>query len=194
MNTHLAAEQFEFLTEAVAANAAIVAADRVGVLARIERGAVGASTLGRELSLDERSTRWLMASLASLGIIARGDLFSLDLGQTAYDLAIADHFCHLFDELTNCNLLARWFDALVPEGRVAIIDVLPNEEMTGPREAILYGLGLLLRTSPGQAYRYSCYTDWLHNIGFEDIECVRLASALPSSLSTARRRANPPTP
>jgi len=311
------AEQFEFLTEAVAAYATIVAADRVGVLARIERGAVDVSTLARELSLDERSTPWLVAALESLGIITRddvglyhaampnisrlvglskmwdgldqvlrfgkslaegetasgsanfypgavpllgsafasaaqsaaehlgavgarvldvgagaapwsiavaqhnpnchvtavdlstvipvtqravtaagvtdrydylsGDVFSLDLGQAAHDLAMAGNFCHLFDEATNRNLLAQLFGTLVPGGKVAIIDVLPNDELSGPREAILYGLGLLLRTSTGQAYPLSCYTDWLQSAGFANVECVRLPSAVPLSLITARR-------
>ena len=77
MNAHspypVTAEQFEFLAEAVAAYATIVAADRVGALARIERGAVDVSTLAHELSLDERSTPWLIAALATLGIVARDD-------------------------------------------------------------------------------------------------------------------------
>jgi len=321
MNTQssyqITAEQFEFLTEAVAAYATIVAADRVGVLARIERGAVDVSTLACELSLGERSTPWLVAALASLGIVARddaglyhaampnisrliglskmwdgldqvlqfgkslaegetasgsanfypgavpllgaafasaaqsvaehlgsvgarvldvgagaapwsiavaqhnpncrvtvvdlptvipvtqravttagvadrydylsGDLFSLDLGQAAHDLAMAGNFFHLFDEVTNRNLVARLFGALVPGGRIAIIDVLPNDELSGPREAILYGLGLLLRTSTGQAYPLSCYTDWLQSAGFANVECVCLPSVVPLSLITARR-------
>lgn len=115
-----------------------------------------------------------------------GDVFSLDLGQTA-NLAMAGNFCHLFDEATNRNLLARLFGALTPGGRIAVIDVLPDEELTGPREAILYGLGLLLRTSTGQAYPLLCYTDWLHSVGFEEVECVPLSSSLPLSLITARR-------
>ena len=315
------AEQFEFLTEAVAAYATIVAADRVGMLARIERGAVDMATLARELSLDERSTPWLVAALASLGIIARddaglyhaampnisrlvglskmwdgldqvlrfgkslaegetasgsanfypgvvpllgsafasaaqsvakhlgpvgarvldvgagaapwsiavaqhnpncrvtavdlstvipvtqravtvagvaerydylsGDVFSLDLGQAAHDLAMAGNFCHLFVEETNRNLLARLFGVLVPGGKVAIIDVLPNDDLSGPREAILYGLGLLLRTSLGQAYPLSFYADWLQSAGFTNVECVRLPSAVPLSLITAQRPLTP---
>lgn len=126
------------------------------------------------------------ASVADRYDYLSGNVFSLDLEQKA-NLAVAGNFCHLFDEATNRNLLARLFGALAPGGRVAIIDVLPDEEMNGPREAILYGLGLLLRTSTGQAYPLSRYTDWLQSAGFTNVECVRLLSAVPLSLITAQR-------
>src|SRR5438132_532802 len=46
-----------------------------------------------------------------------GDLFTIDLGRSAYDLAIAGNLCHLFDEATNRRLLRRLFDALRPGAR-----------------------------------------------------------------------------
>ena len=313
----MAAEQFAFLSEALCSYAALSAADRLGILFQLEKGTVTPSSLAQECSINERGAKWLLASLAALGLAARdgegtfyaampnltrvgqiikmwdgleyvvregksiaegdtatgsgnfypdvtpflgkgfaeaaqqvasrlgqfgtrvldvgagaapwsiaiaqqnpdcrvtaadlpsvievtqraveaagvapqytylgGDLFVADLGNATYDVAIAGNLCHLFDEHTNHNLLARLFGAIAPGGEIAIVDVLPNDEMTGPRETILYGLGLLLRTSLGEAYPLSVYSSWLEEVGFDSVECFHLSSSLPLSLITARK-------
>jgi SAM-dependent methyltransferase len=116
-----------------------------------------------------------------------GDLFTLDLGRSTYDLAIAGNLCHLFDEATNRRLLGRLFDALRPGGMLAILDALPNERLDGPRPVVLYALGLLLRTNCGQVYPFSTYVGWLRDVGYEAVERIDLPSTPPISLITARR-------
>jgi len=116
-----------------------------------------------------------------------GDLFTIDLGRSAYDLAIAGNLCHLFDEATNRRLLGRLFDALHPGGTLAILDALPNEQLDGPRPVVLYALGLLLRTNRGQVYPFSTYVGWLRDVGYEAVERIDLSPTPPISLITARR-------
>jgi SAM-dependent methyltransferase len=116
-----------------------------------------------------------------------GDLFTIDLGRSAYDLAIAGNLCHLFDEAINRRLFRRLFDALRPGGTLAILDALPNERLDGPRPVVLYALGLLLRTNRGQVYPFSTYVGWLRDIGYEAVERIDLTGDLPISLITARR-------
>jgi SAM-dependent methyltransferase len=116
-----------------------------------------------------------------------GDLFTLDLGRSTYDLVIAGNLCHLFDEATNSRLLKRLFDALCPGGTLAILDALPNERLDGPRSVVLYALGLLLRTNRGQVYPFSTYVGWLRDVGYEAVERIDLFESLPISLITARR-------
>jgi SAM-dependent methyltransferase len=117
-----------------------------------------------------------------------GDLFTVDLGHSAYDLVIAGNLCHLFDEATNRRLLGRLFDALHPGGTLAILDALPNERLDGPRPVALYALGLLLRTNRGQVYPFSTYTGWLRDLGYEAVERIDLSPTPPPiSLITARR-------
>jgi len=116
-----------------------------------------------------------------------GDLFTIGLGHSAYDLAIAGSLCHLFDEATNRRLLGRLFDALRPGGTLAILDALPDEQFDGPRSVVLYALGLLLRTSRGQIYPFSTYVGWLRVIGYEAVERMDLSPAPPISLIMARR-------
>jgi SAM-dependent methyltransferase len=119
-----------------------------------------------------------------------GDMFSIDLGRSSYDLAIAGNLCHLFDEATNRRLLARLFDALRPGATLAILDALPNERLDGSRPVVLYALGLLLRTNRGQVYPFSTYVGWLREVGYEAIERIDLSPTPPPiSLITARRPA-----
>ena len=116
-----------------------------------------------------------------------GDLFTIDLGRSAYDLAIAGSLCHLFDEATNRRLLGQLFAALRPGGTLAILDALPNERLDGPRPVVLYALGLLLRTNRGQVYPFSTYVGWLREVGYEAVERIDLSPTPPISLITARR-------
>jgi SAM-dependent methyltransferase len=67
----VAAERLTFLQEAVAASAALAAADRLGVLTRLTAGPIDPSTLARECSIGERGSRLLVAALAGLGLVNR---------------------------------------------------------------------------------------------------------------------------
>jgi SAM-dependent methyltransferase len=127
------------------------------------------------------------AGCASQFTFLAGDFFVLDWGQAAYDLALAGNICHLFDEAANRRLLGRLFAALRPGGRVAILDVLPNEHLDGPRPVVLYALGLLLRTTRGGIYPFSDYAGWLRDAGYESIERVDVSDAPPVSLIVACR-------
>jgi SAM-dependent methyltransferase len=311
-----AAESLAFIHEAVAAAAAIAAADRLGVLARLRLGPVDSTTLARDCAISERGASLLLAALAGLGLVeatsgrgyrpldqplrlvellaqfrqleaavrdgktilaadvpakagafypdvvpvlahivapaaeraaehlarpglrvldvgagaapwslalARrdpacrvtavdlpavltatrqavvaagctaqftfvgGDLFTVDWSPHDYDLAIAGNVCHLFDELTNRRLLGRLLHALRPLGRLAVIDVVPNEGLDGPRSVVLYALGLLLRTRAGRVYPFSTYVGWLRDAGLQAVERLDLATTPALSVITAQK-------
>ena len=313
----LTTEQWSFLQEAIATSSALSAAERLGVLARLDAGPADATTIARDCAISERGARLLLAALCSLGLVEKdshglyhaafsdlaqltmwitpwdqliqairddrparagdtpggaetlypkvvahlgalfalaaeraadhlitrsqrvldlgagaapwslalaarnpnvratavdvpsvlavtrqvvatsgyddqfdylsGDLFTIDLGRSIYDLAIAGNLCHLFDEATNRRLLGRLFDALRPGGTLAILDALPNERLDGPQSVVLYALGLLLRTNHGQVYPFSTYVGWLREAGYEAVERIDLSPSPPISLITARR-------
>lgn len=115
-----------------------------------------------------------------------GDVFAVDLGGAAYDLVVVGNLCHLFDEATNRRLLGKLFEVLRPGGKLAILDAVLHEEMDGPRSVVLYSLGLLLRTSRGQAHPLSAYAKWLRNAGYEGVRLVDLQGDR-ISLITAHR-------
>jgi SAM-dependent methyltransferase len=121
--------------------------------------------------------------------LVAGDAFDVDLGTGGrYDLALAANLFHLFDEDANRKLVRRLTDALRRGGRIAIVDVVPNERLDGPRAAVLYGLGLLQRTATGTIYPYSSYRRWLEEVGFEGAHRRAIGGPLPLTLITARLR------
>ncbi len=118
-----------------------------------------------------------------------GDLFDVELGRGAYDLAIAGNLCHLFDEAANRRLLGRLHDALCPGGTLAVMDVIPDQQST-PRWVALYELGLLLRTASGRVHPLAAYLGWLHDAGFEPPERHRLVEEAPVVLLVAHKPAD----
>lgn len=118
-----------------------------------------------------------------------GSAFDIDWGEPAsYDLVLVANLCHLFAEEANLRLVRRVADALRPGGRVAIIDILPTEHGDGPRPAVLYALGLVLRTASGRIYPYSTFRRWLGEGGFEGPHRHALPGPFPLTLITGRRR------
>jgi hypothetical protein len=65
---------------------------------------------------------------------------------------------------------------------------LPTERGDGPRPAVLYALGLVLRTSSGRIYPYSTFRRWLGQAGFDDPSRNDLPGPFPFTLITATRR------
>jgi Dimerisation domain len=61
-------ERLAFLNEALIASAAIEAAERLGIFARLAAGPVTPSTLAQECAIGERGASLLLAALASLGL------------------------------------------------------------------------------------------------------------------------------
>lgn len=63
------AEAFAFLIEAFAASAAVRAADRLGVLARLDAGPADLGELAAACAISERGAGLLLRALASLGLV-----------------------------------------------------------------------------------------------------------------------------
>ena len=116
-----------------------------------------------------------------------GDLVTVDLGSSGYDLAMVGNACHLLDPTMNRRLLARLFQALHPGGMLAILEALPNERLDGPRPVVLYALSLLLSTHNGQLYPFSTYMGWFREAGYETIERIEVSVTPPVSLIKARK-------
>jgi SAM-dependent methyltransferase len=138
-----------------------------------------------------RSTRTAArrAGLEGRYEFVEGSAFDVDWGAPAsYDLALIANLCHLFAEEANLRLVARVADALRPGGTVAIVDILPTQRGDGPRPAVLYALGLVLRTSSGRIYPHSTFRRWLGEGGFEDVRRRNVPGPFPFTLITAARR------
>lgn len=115
------------------------------------------------------------------------DLFDAPWREESADLVIVANILHLFDAKANQRLLQLAAAALRPGGKLAIVDVVLDEDCHGPRRAVLYSLSLLLRTESGGAYPLSMMRDWLHAAGLDHVKSTDLEAAAPLSLVTAVR-------
>ncbi len=96
-----------------------------------------------------------------------GSAFEVPLGGP-YDLVLLPNILHHFDVPTCERLLARACAALVPGGRVAVVEFVPNEDRQGPPEAVRFGLVMLAGTPAGDVYTFSEYDRMLRNAGFRE--------------------------
>jgi SAM-dependent methyltransferase len=130
-------------------------------------------------------------SVAAAGLAERvdylaGNVFTMSLPASGYDLVLLGNVCHLFDPATNALLLRRLRDTLVPGGTLAIVDVLPSTDPAARVRVALYDLGLLLRTTRGQVYSIEDYEAWAQAAGFGELSTRLLDGPVDACLMTAR--------
>ncbi|MBD0370273.1 MAG: methyltransferase domain-containing protein [Pyrinomonadaceae bacterium] len=109
-----------------------------------------------------------------------GDLKEVDFGEERYDLAILGNIVHSEGERSSRDLFKRLHKALAPGGRIAILEMVPNDERTGPPFALLFALNMLVNTEEGGTYTLAEYTDWLKTAGFSRVETADIGSHSPA--------------
>jgi ubiquinone/menaquinone biosynthesis C-methylase UbiE len=108
-----------------------------------------------------------------------GDLKQVDFGVDRFDLAILGNIVHSEGERSSRDLFKRLHRALRPDGRIVIVDMVPNDERTGPPFALLFALNMLINTEEGGTYTIAEYTRWLNDAGFGRVEAVDLGTHSP---------------
>ncbi len=109
-----------------------------------------------------------------------GNLRSTELGCEQYDLALLANIVHSEDEATLDQLFSRIRQALRPGGRIVIVDMLPNDERSGPVFPLLFALNMLVNTEQGGVYTLQEYRTWLQAAGFTAIDTVEIGSHSPA--------------
>jgi SAM-dependent methyltransferase len=127
--------------------------------------------------------------IAEAGLAGRvttrvGDLRTDDLG-SGFDLALLSSICHMLGPKENRDLLSRAARALAPGGRVVVSDFVLDADGTGPQQAVLFSLNMLVGTPSGGAYREAEYAAWLGAAGLAGVERVRLPG--PAHLMIGRK-------
>lgn len=108
-----------------------------------------------------------------------GDLKEVDFGENRYDLALLGNIVHSEGEAASRDLFKRINRALKPGGRMVIVDMIPNDERTGPPFALFFALNMLINTEKGGTYTLAEYTHWLKDAGFTRIETADIESHSP---------------
>lgn len=109
-----------------------------------------------------------------------GDLKDVDFGIERYDLALLGNIVHSAGERTSRDLFRRLYRALRPGGRIVVIDMIPNDERTGPPFALLFAINMLVNTEDGSTFTMAEYTEWLKDAGFSRVETADIGSHSPA--------------
>jgi ubiquinone/menaquinone biosynthesis C-methylase UbiE len=108
-----------------------------------------------------------------------GDLKAADFGEAAYDVALLGNIVHSEGEASSRDLFRRLHRALRPQGRLVVIDLIPNEERSGPPRELIFALNMLVNTEHGDTYTLAEYTAWLTEAGFVCVETADVGSPSP---------------
>jgi ubiquinone/menaquinone biosynthesis C-methylase UbiE len=94
-----------------------------------------------------------------------GSAFDVPFGD-GYDLVLLPNFLHHFDPPTCERLLIKARAALAPGGRMVIVEFVPNDDRSGPPDAVRFSLVMLASTPSGDAYTFAEYQTMLQHAGF----------------------------
>jgi 3-hydroxy-5-methyl-1-naphthoate 3-O-methyltransferase len=119
--------------------------------------------------------------------VVAGDFFADAHLPTGHDVIILSSILHDWDETTNIGLLDKCFDALPPGGIVVVCESILNDDRTGPPEAALMGIHMLVETAAGKNYSGAEYTEWLTRAGFTDIRHLTFAAPAANGVIVATR-------
>jgi 2-polyprenyl-3-methyl-5-hydroxy-6-metoxy-1,4-benzoquinol methylase len=129
------------------------------------------------------------ANAAKFGVADRfrmipGSAFDADL-ESGYDVILLPNFLHHFDEPAIVGFLKKIRAALKPDGLVATVEFVPNEDRVSPPLAASFGMMMLGGTPAGDAYTLGEYERMFRAAGFGTIE-QRSLDPTPQTLILSR--------
>ncbi|RKR92568.1 ubiquinone/menaquinone biosynthesis C-methylase UbiE [Micromonospora pisi] len=104
-----------------------------------------------------------------------------------HDTVLLSMILHDWDEPTNELILGKCFAALSPGGTIIISELLLDDDRSGPPEAALMGMNMLVETEGGRNYSGAEYRRWLHRAGFTDIRTVAFTAPGANGAVLARK-------
>jgi len=96
----------------------------------------------------------------------------VDFEREQYDLVLLGHICHSEGAEWSQRLIGKSFDALKEDGKLLIIDYVPDEERRSSLMPLLIAVNALLGTEEGDTFTFSQYKNWLLNEGFLEARTV----------------------
>ncbi len=128
--------------------------------------------------------------LAEAGFSQRVDLvagdFSTDPLPSGADLAWVSAIVHQNSRAQNRELFAKVFQALTPGGRIAIRDILMQENRTRPVAGALFAVNMLVATEGGGTFTFQELREDLAAAGFVEARVQRQDEAM-NSIIVARK-------
>lgn len=116
-----------------------------------------------------------------------GDILSIDYGEQEFDIAIASNILQAFDPETNKTILSKICKALKPGGTMVINDIIPDEERSKARRALIFAVYMLIVTAGGDTYTLSEFESWLKDTGFDIVVEHRIRGATNLIIATKKK-------
>lgn len=113
-----------------------------------------------------------------------GSMHEARFEEGEYDLVILGNICHSEGEAATRTFLKGLEPALRPGGKVAVIDMIPNEDRTGPAFPVLFALQMLLHSPEGSTFTQTDYTRWFEEAGFKKVDAVDIRSHSPAIIAS----------
>ena len=125
------------------------------------------------------------AGVASRHRLLPGDAFTTEFGAD-YDVVLVPNFLHHFDPPTCVTLLAKIHRALKPQGRVVVVEFVPNPDRVSPPDAAGFSLIMLATTPKGDAYTRAELDGMLREAGFSSSKECPVAQTAETVLVAER--------
>lgn len=117
---------------------------------------------------------------------APGDFFEANFG-SGHRVATIGHILHSEGRERSQRLLKKVFAALAPGGTVAIQEFMPNDERTGPPNALIFAVNMLVHTESGDTFTFAEMSQWLRDAGFINPRLLDVPSVSPLVLADKPR-------
>ena len=114
-----------------------------------------------------------------------GSAFDVDWG-SGFDLVLLTNFLHQLDHDACVALLRKARESLVPGGRAAVVEMVPNEDRVSPRFPAMFSFQMLGSTPQGDAYTAHEFEDMGRSAGFPNVT-VKSLPPTPQSLILLER-------
>ncbi len=116
-----------------------------------------------------------IAKAGLTGIIdtAPGDFMTDQALPVGHDIVLLSMILHDWDEPTNRRILDKCHAALPSGGTILVSELLLDDDRSGPPEAALMGMNMLVETEGGRNYSGAEYAGWLTDAGFTDVQVIR---------------------
>ena len=111
-----------------------------------------------------------------------GNLREVPFG-SGYNVATLGHILHSEGPEASRKLLKKVYDALAPNGTIAIAEFLVNADRRGPVPGLIFAVNMLVNTTDGDTFSFEEIRSWLTEIGFTNVRL--LDSPGPSPLILA---------
>lgn len=112
-----------------------------------------------------------------------GDILKVNFGN-GHHVATLGHILHSEGTERSKQLIRKVFKALEPAGTIVIAEFVPNDERTGPPNALIFAVNMLVNSKAGDTFTFAEMSQWLREAGFERPRQLDAGGVSPLILAT----------